>query len=60
MNERVKFVAAMLQAEETFAELRERFGISRKQGYSGRNATRPVAWGRWSIGRGHRIFTRTP
>jgi len=33
MNERVKFVAAMLQAEETFAELCERFGISRKQGY---------------------------
>jgi hypothetical protein len=33
MNERVKFVAAMLAAEETFGELRERFGISRKQGY---------------------------
>jgi transposase InsO family protein len=33
MNERVKFVAAILQAEESFAELCERFGISRKQGY---------------------------
>lgn len=33
MNERVKFVAAMLEAEETFGELCERFGISRKQGY---------------------------
>ena len=33
MNERVKFVAAMLGAEETFVELCERFGISRKQGY---------------------------
>ena len=33
MNERVKFVAAMLEAEETFGEICERFGISRKQGY---------------------------
>ena len=33
MNERVKFVAAMLAADETFLELCERFGISRKQGY---------------------------
>src|SRR5690349_10896104 len=33
MHERVKFVAAMLEAEETFSELCERFGISRKQGY---------------------------
>ena len=33
MNERVKFVAAVLEAEETFGELCERFGISRKQGY---------------------------
>ena len=33
MNERVKFVAAMPGAEETFVELCERFGISRKQGY---------------------------
>jgi putative transposase len=33
MNERVKFVAAMLEAEESFLELCERFGISRKQGY---------------------------
>jgi hypothetical protein len=32
MNEREKFVAAMLQAEEPFVELCERFGISRKQG----------------------------
>jgi hypothetical protein len=30
MNERVKFVAAMLEAEETFGEICERFGISRK------------------------------
>jgi transposase InsO family protein len=33
MNERVRFVAAMLEGEETFGELCERFGISRKQGY---------------------------
>jgi transposase InsO family protein len=33
MNERVRFVAAMLEAEESFTELCERFGISRKQGY---------------------------
>jgi len=33
MNERVKFIAAMLEAEESFLELCERFGISRKQGY---------------------------
>jgi transposase InsO family protein len=33
MNERVKFVAAMLEAETSFTELCERFGISRKQGY---------------------------
>jgi hypothetical protein len=33
MNERVKFVAAMLEAEESFLELCERFGISRRQGY---------------------------
>ena len=33
MNERVKFVAAMLGAEETFVGLCERFGTSRKQGY---------------------------
>ena len=33
MNERVKFVAAMLGAEETSVELCERFGISRKQGH---------------------------
>ena len=33
MNERVKFVAGMLEAEETFSNLCERFGISRKQGY---------------------------
>jgi transposase len=33
MNERVKFVSAMLEAEESFLELCERFGISRKQGY---------------------------
>ena len=33
MNERVKFVAALLEAEESFLELCERFGISRKQGY---------------------------
>ncbi|HEX6272748.1 MAG TPA: IS481 family transposase [Polyangiaceae bacterium] len=33
MNERVKFIAAMLEANESFTELCERFGISRKQGY---------------------------
>jgi transposase len=33
MNERVRFVAAMLEGEESFTELCERFGISRKQGY---------------------------
>jgi putative transposase len=33
MNERVKFVAAMLQAEESFSDLCRRFGISQKQGY---------------------------
>ena len=33
MDERVKFMAAMLEAEESFLELCERFGISRKQGY---------------------------
>jgi hypothetical protein len=37
-DERVKFVAAMLEAEESFLELCERFGISSKQGTSGRNA----------------------
>ena len=38
MNERVKFVAALLEAEETFLEPCERFGISRKQATSGRSA----------------------
>jgi transposase InsO family protein len=33
MDERVKFVAAMLEAEESFSNLCERFGVSRKQGY---------------------------
>jgi putative transposase len=33
MNERVKFVAAMLEAEESFSDLCACFGISRKQGY---------------------------
>jgi putative transposase len=33
MNERVKFVAGMLEGSESFTELCERFGISRKQGY---------------------------
>ena len=37
MNEWVKFVAAMLGADETFVELCERFGSRRKQGMSGRN-----------------------
>ena len=32
MSERVKWVAAMLEAEETLGEICERFGISRKQG----------------------------
>lgn len=33
MNERVKFIADYLQAEETFSELCELYGISRKTGY---------------------------
>jgi transposase InsO family protein len=33
MNERVKFIAEYLAKEETFAELCEGFGISRKTGY---------------------------
>lgn len=33
MSERVKFIASHLEAEDTFTELCERFGISRKQGY---------------------------
>jgi hypothetical protein len=37
MNEQVKFVAPMLGAEETFVDLCERFGISRKRGTSGRS-----------------------
>ena len=37
MNERVRFVAAMLEGEESFTELCERFGISRKQGYKWKN-----------------------
>ena len=37
MNERLKFVAAVLEGEESFSELCERFGISRKQGYKWRN-----------------------
>jgi putative transposase len=36
MNERVKFIASYLEAETSFAELCERFGISRKQGYKWR------------------------
>ena len=39
MNEWVKFVAAMLGADETFVELCERFGSRRKEGMSGRNDT---------------------
>jgi hypothetical protein len=33
MNERVTFVASMLEAEQSFSDLCARFGISRKQGY---------------------------
>lgn len=33
MNERVRFVAAMLAGEDSFTELCERFGVSRKQSY---------------------------
>lgn len=33
MSERVKFIASYLEADATFTELCERFGISRKQGY---------------------------
>jgi hypothetical protein len=36
MNERIKFIAAFLEGNENFAELCERFGISRKQGYKWR------------------------
>src|SRR5687767_2412615 len=36
VNERVKFVAALLEGDENFTELCERFGISRKQGYKWR------------------------
>ena len=36
MNERVKFIAAMLEGSENFTEVCERFGISRKQGYKWR------------------------
>jgi transposase InsO family protein len=37
MNERMKFIAAFLEGDESFSELCERFGISRKQGYKWRN-----------------------
>ncbi len=33
MNERLRFVAATLEGEESLLELCERFGISQKQGY---------------------------
>jgi putative transposase len=33
MNERVKFIGAYLEAEETFSDLCERFEVSRKTGY---------------------------
>src|SRR5262245_54957672 len=36
VQERVKFIAAFLEGEESFTELCERFGISRKQGYKWR------------------------
>jgi len=36
VNERVKFVAALLEENENFSELCERFCISRKQGYKWR------------------------
>jgi putative transposase len=36
MNERVKFIAAWLAEEDSFTELCEQFGISRKQGYKWR------------------------
>jgi transposase InsO family protein len=36
VNERVKFIAAVLEGNENFSELCERFGISRKQGYKWR------------------------
>jgi hypothetical protein len=39
MNERVKFVAAMLGADEPSVELCERFGISGNRGINGKNAT---------------------
>jgi hypothetical protein len=36
MNERVRFIAAYLEANGSFVELCEDFGISRKQGYEWR------------------------
>jgi transposase-like protein len=47
MNERVKFVAATLGADETFVELCQRFGISRKQGYKWKNSTSAEGLKRW-------------
>ncbi|MEI9947965.1 MAG: helix-turn-helix domain-containing protein [Pseudomonadota bacterium] len=45
LNERVRFIAAMLEAEESFSELCERFEISRKQGYKWK--TRYETGGTW-------------
>jgi hypothetical protein len=39
MGERVEFIAAVLEGDETFVELYERFGISRKQGFKWKSGT---------------------
>jgi hypothetical protein len=53
MNERVKFAAAMLEAEERFAELCERFGSSSKQGYEWNERYDADGCRRWLIAREH-------
>jgi len=37
VNERMKFIVGFLEGDESFSELCERFGISRKQGYKWRD-----------------------
>ena len=49
MNERVEFAAAMLEAEERFAELCERLGSSRKQGFEWKERYEADGWRCWSI-----------
>jgi hypothetical protein len=59
MNEGVKFVAAMLEAEERFAELCEHFGSAENKGTSGSSSTSRVACKRWWTNHGRRTATRT-